>query len=171
MADGFAGAVTRSWGPFGARSGPGSVDRFPSDCTQLGPYARPRVRTLSVIQSVKCKWFTLIGPSLPRGAPPPLPPTPLRSRRCYHRVLFPQPSAITFFLPCPSFSSSSSRVFLTPRGPRQGYAFPPYDPRAPRTGPPICSAHVCDQPPAERYIIRMYACIWEYVCRLGRTIE
>lgn len=31
-----------------------------------------QVRSLSVIQSVKCKWFTLIGPSLPRGAFPSL---------------------------------------------------------------------------------------------------
>lgn len=32
------------------------------------PYAPgARVQSLSVIQSVKCKWFTLIGPSLPRG--------------------------------------------------------------------------------------------------------
>lgn len=112
VADGFAGAVTRSsWGPLGLRScpahrgawlRPGSIGRFPSagDCTQPGPYTRPRVWSLSVIQSVKCKWFTLIGPPLPRGPPSPLSPAPPRSHRCYLLPSGPLPPT----WPSPSFS-------------------------------------------------------------------
>lgn len=124
VVDGFAGAVTRSsWGPLGPRScpacrgarlRPGSVGRFPSadDCTQPGPYARPQVQSLSVIQSVKCKWFTLIGPPLPRGLPSPFPPTPPRSHHCYllpsgslpptcgHHLLSPLSLILQLFLSC-----------------------------------------------------------------------
>lgn len=161
------------------------------------PYAlRARVRSLSVIQSVKCKWFTLIGPSLPRGPSPSLrradahrlpttcasrlPPSPgqtitsapfrsvsvpLPAAGPYHPLspstarLFPSavPLPVHRSPPCFAFSHLSTGpavcvlLALGAQCGRQGRAFPPRDPRAPRPGPPICSAHVCDQPPAERY--------------------
>lgn len=43
----------------------------------------------------------------------------------------------------------SVRFLSTASG--QCRAFPLRDPRAAWTGPPICSARVCEQPPAERY--------------------
>lgn len=135
------------------------------------PMPGPQVRSLSVIQSVKCKWFTLIGPSLPYG-PRSLVPRPLWDPTVatfFHRVLFPQPRATSFFLPYLSFSRSFTHIFLTLKGFQQGRAFSPRDPKAPRAGPPICSAHVCDQPPAEQYMIHVYMCMHMGMYAPGRS--
>lgn len=80
-----------------------------------------QVRSLSVIQSVKCKWFTLIGPSLPRGAFPSLctDPQATPTIRFFHPFL-PSSSAqtITFLFSLSLFGGlSSPPLFVGPHLP------------------------------------------------------